>query len=199
MAERSKPKAKPKAKAKGNGNGKAGKVVSLADARTSKRHGKKDHNGGPPLLGGDVTDEIYQRHLRTIQSKRGAFEKARDAAKQANGEYRSALKAAKADGVDTEAVLLAHTLEKRDSVDVARLYHNAGRVLRLRESPLHTQLNLFSDVALPAPENPVLAGEAAGKRGERADANPHTPGSEPFVQWEEARARGAQAAEDSFR
>jgi len=180
MAERAKSKGRRR-----NGNGQSTLPLSGKKKRSSR--GVGDNSGG------DVPTEVYERHLGVISTRRNAMQRAQETAKQRTGEYRSALRAAKEDGCNTDAMLLAHKLDKMDPIEVALLYRDTGRVLRLDESKLATQLNLFADVAAPAPENPVLAGEAAGKRGDPRESNPHLPGSNDYVLYDSAWQQGQES------
>lgn len=175
MAERAKGEKK-------NGAGKAAK--SLRKALRAPKPGEAGHNSGV------VPDEVYDRHLKKIDLTAKALDKAKEVYDQARGVHRSAFKAAKDDGVNIDAVRLARKLDKLDLGVVATDYSDTGRVLRLMKSPLAEQLNLFADVAPPAPVNPVLAGEHAGKNNAPSDENPYSPGSEPFQMWHDGWLRG---------
>lgn len=179
MAERSPRKSKPKTKAK---------AKKKAAAETNGATAPIGHNSGV-----DVPDEVYQRHILSLQTKRTAMDKANDVYKKRKGEYGSACRLAEDDGVQVDSIHLARNLDKQDRIEVARLYQNTGRVLRLMDSPLATQLDMFTDVTVPPPENPVIAGEAAGKRGDDRDINPHVPGSEAYVLFDNAWMRGQSA------
>ncbi len=182
MAERG----KARQKAKYGGVKRRGRSSTARGNGAAKA--RRLHNSG-----GELPDEVYERHLRSIDSKWRARQKAHAEFKQKDGEYRAAKKLAKDDGCNIGAIDLARDLDKRDQADVALLYRDTGRVLRLMESNLATQLELFAGIDLPDPESPVLAGEAAGKRGDPRDNNPHRPGTDEYEQYDVAWQKGQEA------
>jgi hypothetical protein len=151
-----------------------------------QRKSKAPKPGKPGHNSGEVPVEVYERHLDLIDTKRVAYEKAAAEAKQKKGELASAFKAAKGDGCNIDAIKAAHALTKRDLTDVVQDHHDIGRVLRILGSPLGTQFKLFADGDLPKPVSAVLAGQQAGKQGAPRDGNPHPPGSDEFVQYDNA-------------
>lgn len=151
---------------------------SKRKALKAPKPGKAGHNSG------SVPDEVYERHLDKIETTSKAMDKAKEAYDQAKGVHQAAFKAAKGDGVNTDAVRLARSLHKRDHGVVAQDFADTGRVLRLINSPLGTQFGLFADVELPKPVSAVLQGQHAGKNGEDRQNNPFPPNTDEFVQWD---------------
>lgn len=187
MAERGKSSRKiTKGKSKANGKGKPAKVKAA-------KHGKRGHNGGPPLTNGDVPDEIRRRHRGLIDAARVRMKKAEEPFKQAKGEYRAAIKLARDEGCNTDAMLLAYNLDQQDPLTVAQLYRDTGIELAKTKNSSLGQLNLFGAIDLPPLENPTLAGESAGRKGDPREDNPHTPGSEAYVDYDNAWQKGQAA------
>lgn len=167
----------------------------MAERASGKRKnkGKNKASGSKPGAGhnsGAVPDEVYRRWLPKVEIAKKALDKATDARRQKNGEYRAILKAAKDDGCNVEAIVRARDLHDQDHTIVVVDYYDIGRVLRIIKSPLVTQLELFADQDLPAPANARLAGYHAGKNGEGADNNPYQAGTDEHVQWREGCCEG---------
>lgn len=170
-----------RARAPKNGDDTTGEIEKLA-------RGKKKAAKAKPGPGhnGEVPDEVIDRHLEAVNIKRVAMDKAKLEHDQKKGEFRAALKLAKEDGVNIDALRWSHDLSKQDSAEVLQLVHDTGRMLKRMNVPLGTQFGLFSDVEAPKLVNPVLAGQASGKAGAPRTENPHAPGSDDFQLWDDA-------------
>lgn len=146
-----------------------------------------------------VPDETIVRAIDTLRTKKRAMKKVQEELDQLKGVYRSARKKAKSDGLNLDAFDLIEALENQDQGTVLVNHADAGRYLRLTESPLATQMELFQNLEAPAPKVDVaLQGQQAGKEGAPADANPHTPGSDDFVIWHDNHKIGVKQAEAGF-
>lgn len=159
------------------------------NAAPKSRRGKVGHNSG------GIPDETYSTFLDRIDRTRKAMDTAKVAYDQAKGVHQSAFTAAKEAGCDTDAIRLAHKLDKQDAGQVQILYANVARVLDITDSPLGTeQLNLFGLIAPPKPaeEKPSVRGLKAGEAGVDRSHNPHTPGSEAFEEYDSAWVKGQQ-------
>lgn len=185
MANRAKPRAKAKAA--------KGKVKGAAIATLPKgARGKKGHNSRVAGL----SDDDVKVHLGKLDRLYSNWEKDADVAKQTLGVYRSALKAAKKSGIDTDAYVGARDKNRADHGKVITQAANEGRYLRVMNSPLATQMMLFQNLEEPGPAVDVaLQGQMAGKAAEPSDNNPYTPGSDDWAIWDENHKLGvAQAA-----
>jgi hypothetical protein len=178
MAEKAKPRLKPRA---------AKQRAAAREASLSP-----GHNGGVP-------DEVYLNYLPKIAGAAVQLEKAKKIYDQRKGELRQLYGAAKDDGCNIDAIKRARDLHDQDLATVAMDYADTGRVLRLMQSPLATQLDLFADVERPAFVNAFVAGQRAGLQAVDAEENPHTPGTEEFVQWAEGWADGQNTNAERFK
>lgn len=112
---------------------------------------------------------------------------------QAQGRYRSAVKRAKASGVDQAALIQAMSLVKQDTSAVELHFRNVGRYLAWLESPIGTQGALFgvSDDQRPTEQAAgehrewaaSEAGYEAGKAGSDIAENPFPAGSPHASKW----------------
>lgn len=156
----------------------------IEKAARGKRKAAKAKPG--PGHNGEVPDEVIDRHIEAVNIKRLTMDKAKAELDQKKGEFRAALKLAKEDGVNIDALRWAHDLSKQDSAEVLQRVHDTGRILKRMNVPLGYQFGLFGEVEAPKMTNPVLAGQAAGKSGAPRTENPHPPGSDDFQLWDDA-------------
>jgi hypothetical protein len=168
MAERARAQKKSKAPKGKNGTAKAG------------------HNSG------EVADEIILRWNSKIEVAANAAQRAKDAHDSAKGRLQSIYKAAKDDGVDIDALKEVRKMDKGDHAEVELRYRNTGRYLRVLESKLAVQFELFPEVKQSAAVGAWLAGSRAGKAGEPVENNPHTVGSAPFEEYDQGWRHGQQ-------
>jgi uncharacterized protein (UPF0335 family) len=136
--------------------------------------------------------------MRKIEDAQAAVERAAKPLKSRKSELSNIYKAAKAEGVDTDAIVEAFGLDKQDHLDVATKYANTGRVLRLMKSSLAVQMDLFRGTDLPVAVTAAIAGRRAGAEG-RPNENPHDPGSDAFVAYEDEYTRAQAALQDELR
>jgi uncharacterized protein (UPF0335 family) len=153
--------------------------------KKSNGRAKKGHNSGVP-------QEVERRWLAKIQDGQAAVERAAKPLKSRKGELSSIYKAAKSEGVDIDAAKKALKLNKLDHLDVALEYSNVGRYLRMLDSPLGIQMELFKATDLPVAVQAAVEGKRAGLAGHSIDINPHTPGTEPFVAFVDAWHKGQE-------
>lgn len=193
--------ARASAKSKNARKGKVpsrGKVATLPPQSTRAKNAAKGNGGKRGKVGhnsGGISDEVYQTFLDRIDRTRLAMDKSKELYDQAKGVHQSAFKAAKEAGCDTDAIRLAHKLNKQDAGQVQILYANVSRILDITESPLGTeQLNLFGSIAPPKPaeEKPSVRGLKAGEAGVDRRQNPYTPGSEEFAEYDSAWVKGQE-------
>jgi uncharacterized protein (UPF0335 family) len=165
---------------------------------------RRSRNGAGPIghnqkhVSGVVSDESYQRWMKKIEQAQAAVERAAAPLKSRKGELSAIYKAAKADGVDCDAIREAFQLDKLDHLDVATKYANTGRVLKLMHSPLAEQMELFRISELPIVVTAAIAGRRAGSLG-HTNSNPHTPGSEAFAAYDNEYTRAQEALAEQFR
>jgi hypothetical protein len=143
-------------------------------------------------MAGTVPDATYKLHLEKIGALRGDMKRAQDALNAARGSYRAALKVAKQDGCNPDAIAAAFAERDKDQVERKMYFRDFGRALRLLGVPLGTQLNLFDGDATVAaiegdgPTTPEMAeqrGRIDCKAGVPNDANPFEPGTEQHQRW----------------
>lgn len=147
-----------------------------------------------------VPDEVIARHLKAIKSKLKAMEPILEELNEARGVYRNARKLAKKEGVNLDSLDIILRLENIDQGKVLVDHADAGRYLRILESPLATQLELFQNLQVVAPEvDARLQGRQAGGNAEPAENNPFTPGTEQFQHWAEGWAEGQNDNAESFK
>ena len=179
MAERA--KSKPKGAAKG-------KVSSRGTVATLPKKGKKagvGHNSGLHA----VPDETIRTNLMALKAKKKALDKVvadyKEDLDAARGVYRSARKLAKKEGVNLKGFDIMIALETEDMGHVQVNYADVARYQKLTDSPL-LQLDMFSGMLQPEPKVDVaLQGQQAGKEGVDRGDNPHKPGSDDYLIWEE--------------
>jgi ribosome modulation factor len=190
MAERA--KAKKKAAAKKKTPMKADKKL---DAKGPRKARKGDNSGAVHA----VPDEVIGRHLKLIKAKLKAMEPILEDLNEARGVYRNARKLAKKEGVNLDAVDIILKLENLDQGKVLVDHADAGRYLMIMDSPLATQLDLFQNLQVQAPEvDARLQGRQAGGNAEDAENNPFTPGTEQFQAWAEGWAEGQNDNAEKF-
>lgn len=159
---------------------------------------KKKKANGVGHNSGEVPTEVYQRWLTKIVAQRNVVERVQKQLKSRKGELSSLYAAAKGDGVDIDAVKEALALDKEDRLEVILRFANTKRVLKLLENPLAVQLSLGLD-ELPDAIKAGLRGRADGKAGVAIDSNPHAPGSEEFVAYEQAWHSGQAETRETLR
>src|SRR3954451_12085083 len=142
----------------------------------------------------NVQPAVFLDHYRLIRD-------AKDAHADTGMALVRAKKAAKAAGVDLDALKLLESLSKLDADEAAVQLRHVQRYARWAELPIGTQLNLLDGEETP--EGPSqedqqkqrdwAAGEAgllAGKSGRIRLDNNHPAGSSEYVAWDKAWLRG---------
>jgi hypothetical protein len=129
----------------------------------------------------NVSDGTLQKHIKFVTA-------ARELLDTANSDYRTALKAAKSDGINQKQLLAALQSKKRD-IDAVRLdLRDYVRYLGLCSMAM-TQQDLFGNADRNSPPA-GQAGLSAGKAGRDRQDNPHTLGTEPQVAWDKGWIKG---------
>lgn len=148
--------------------------------RKANGHGKAGHNSG------EVPSEVIDRWWAKVVTAQAAVERAAKPLKSRKGELSAIYKAAKADGVDVEALKDAIKAHDGDHLEVVERYANTGKYLRAHQSPLGVQMNLFPLDPIPEVSRAAIAGKRQGLRGGSIDENPYPAGSEAFVAYADA-------------
>lgn len=181
--------------AKGRRQGKARAARAAKPAKQSKP-AQQDHeqaDEAPPLALSNVSDMTIRKHCRSAAAKKAALD-------AANGEYRSALKAAKADGVNPADVSWYIATKKRDADDVNAELRRRARVAETMDMGIELQSSLFPEPKTPragaaharkmtaGPPAHVTArartlGRAAGAGGVSKEACPYPGGSAEAGAW----------------
>jgi len=119
----------------------------------------------------NVPDEVLERHLDTVRNARAAHREARDAAAEANGVYRAALKAAKRDGIPVDAMTDAVKLMEGDALELKARSQMVRRILVVAKSPLAhlyaTQPDLFDEADRARSAHATGSGDQAWTEGRR--------------------------------
>lgn len=151
-------------------------------ARTAKPKIAGANTAPPARPKSNVTDETITKHVNACSQKKNALE-------SAQGEYRAALKSAKAEGVSTSAIVWFLGARKRDVEDIDRETVERTRIAKVMGLPIGTQLGIFSHgvSAATAVENELFDAEQQGKYaykvGVGMNDNPCPPSSPDFDAW----------------
>jgi hypothetical protein len=154
----------------------------MAERAKRKANGraKLGHNSG------EVPSEVVDRWWEKIVVGQAAVERATKPLKSRKGELSAIYKAAKADGIDVDALCDAIKADADDHLEVVTRYANTGKYLRAHRSPLGVQMNLFPLDPIPEASRAAIAGKRSGLRGGSIDENPYPAGSESHVAYVEA-------------
>lgn len=176
-------------------------------AAAQEANAKTGHNGGEPL------DEVIKRNADAIEVALIEIDTAMRTVQTARAGLAAAQKTAKTDLGSKEwvdsvvaAVKLKRQAAKGGASSIVSEHRQMGRVLRLLDTPLGSQYNLF---AMPDAEeikaDPVkseaeatTAGEAAGRAGAPIDHCPHTPGTALAFGWRNGWQVGVDAATEAL-
>jgi hypothetical protein len=174
--------------------------ASAPKKRKPKTANGKGHNSRAGLPdGGGPPDEVYLRWLAKIDTADRVYDKAAEAAKKLKSQLSNVYAGAKEDGCDVDAIKKARREHARAVADVAAEYSNVGRILRLMQSPLATQLELFKTPDWPEPVNANLAGYRVGRAGGSVDECPFELGTETFASWRTGHELGQEENRESLR
>jgi hypothetical protein len=167
--------------------------------KQKRRSGKANGRGkGDNSLGLEAQDETYLLWLPKIEVAQARYDKAAEAARTAKSELGQVYKGAEADGCHRDGIKEAFRLMKLDTYTVSLQAQATGRVLRLKQSPHHEQLQLFASVQ-PPPVNPFLAGQQTGREAGDINECPHQPGSADFQLWHDGYASGQEMNFEQLR
>jgi predicted DNA-binding ribbon-helix-helix protein/ribosome modulation factor len=145
----------------------------------------------------NVSDSTLQKHIRAISSLKTTLD-------SAQGEYRSALKAAKAEGVKTAMLIAALAAKRRDADDVTSDLRDYVRYLALLNMPVH-QMDLFASAGAEFEEIEPAAddehrqwqahedGVEAGARGNDQRTNPFEAGTFSHQAWMDGWMKGQES------
>jgi len=145
----------------------------------------------------NVPDEVYIRNWDSITEAALAVAVIEKDLKQAKGVMQSRYATAKADGCNIEAIKVLRKMEK---IDIDELDHDLKTVARIAGivgSPI-AETSLMALLGEVDKVNYYTQGFTAGKAGDNADTNPHTPGSEPFEKWAKGWRDGQAKLGDEF-
>lgn len=145
--------------------------------------------------------EVFDKHMALLRPLQKTLRETTDARRTANSAWRTALKAAKKEGIDTDALTAALAYQAADPEDVTKKFTNINRYLVWLGAAVGTQLGLFGPgltVASAAEaeqfdKQPISTeasvreartkGFDAGSDGKNLSDNPHEDGSPEFLAW----------------
>lgn len=192
MAERARA---PKDSANGTGDPAKDEIEKLAKGRGKATKPGPGHNSKEP------PDETIQTCASHIEAALIEIDEAAKVMASARGKLSAARKLTKkdcgskawADSIES-AIKLKRAASKGGTGEIVTEHRQMGRVLRLLDSPLGTQFNLFTVADEPeasgAKNGPSpgmdaeLQGQHAWANNEPISNNPFQPGTEEFVAWE---------------
>ena len=158
----------------------------------------------------NVLDNTINKHIRLLTALKEEADQLAADATSAKGKYRAGLKAAKADGLNTEMLVKAMNDKKREQEDVTADLKSYVRYLALVNMPV-TQMDLFgtgaasAGGAAPPPGMTdqehheweiIEAGKKAGREGDLATNCPHVFGSEDAQLWRRGWDQGTRETAD---
>ena len=165
--------------------------LSSAAAAANERKAKAERKSNVP-------DEVYIRYWDAITVADAAVRELEKRLKQAKGVRSSCYSTAKSDGCNIEAMKILRKMERIDIDELDTDMKMVARIAGLVESPIAETclMKLVEDVDKV---NYYTQGFTAGKAGDAAETNPHTPGTEPFEKWAKGWVDGqAKLAQDAF-
>lgn len=175
------------------------RLAAAAAEENAKRAG---HNGGEPL------DEVIRRNANAIEVCLIEIDTALRVVQKARADLGAARKTAKTDMGSKEwvdavvsSVKLKRQAAKGGASSIVSEHRMMGRVLRLLDTPLGVQYNLFAmPTEAEVKADPVkleaeatMAGEAAGRSGQPVDNCPHNPGTPEAFGWRNGWQVGVDA------
>lgn len=176
-------------------------------AAAQAANAKPGHNTGEP------PDEVIQRNANAIEVALIEIDTAMRVVQKARADLGAVLKTAKTDMGSKEwvtstvaAVKLKRQAAKGGTSGIVSEHRQMGRVLRLLDTPLGVQFNLFAmptvdEIAADPKKSEAeatMAGEAAGRAGEPIDNCPHTPGTPEAFGWRNGHQVGVDAVTDAL-
>lgn len=183
------------AKSKKGTSKKGGKVKSKGTVATlpkQSRAGKPGvgHNSGAK---GGMTDSEKKVEINRLNRLYADWQKELETAKQSKGVYDAARKAAKKKGLNIDAYTDARDMHKDDHGHVQQHFADVGDILRIMESPLATQLDMFQGIEVPErpDDRPAgVRGLEAGRAGNDRQENPYPANSDEYTEYDNAWLEG---------
>lgn len=176
-------------------------------AAAAEANAKAGHNSGEP------PDEVIKRNADAIEVALIEIDTAMRVVQKARADLGAVLKTAKTDMGSKEwatevmeSVKLKRAAAKGGAGSIVSSHRMKGRILRLLDTPLGVQFNLFAMPTVDeikadpakAEAEATLAGEKAGRSGEPMDNCPHTPGTPEAFGWRNGWQRGFDAAAEAL-
>lgn len=157
-------------------------AVAEVEAGSDKARRKQARRIGEP------DDRTISIHIDTITRAQKKHQLSHAETKRLNSIVRNAYKAAKAQGIDVDALKSAFEKAKRPAGEVIAEERNVGRYLRVMEVPLGRQYQFAFDQpdapeAKAAEVDAGAAGEHAFRNGEPPSNNPHVAGTAQHADW----------------
>jgi hypothetical protein len=178
----------------------AAKAAAAKEAEQDTAKTKGD-NGGPIL-----DEHAWRRAANELVAEQMEIDALMEKVAEVRGRISSIKKVAEKCGADWDVIKLYAKYDKRvrqgEAGAVVTEQRRLSALMRLMESPLHTQFGLFPDEPVVDPSSLAAAkpgfdaelqGQHAYRNSEPEDNNPFPPGSDQHVDWQRGW-RNAQAA-----
>ena len=170
-----------------------------AAATEAAADAKKGDNGGPIL-----DEPAWRRAANELVAEQIELDRLGEEVAEVRGRISSIRKVAKSCGVDWDVIRVFAKFQKRirqgELGAVVTEQRRLGALMRLMDSPLHTQFSLFPEEHHEAPaaaERPAMDAELQGQHaygnGETLLNNPFQQGSDEYFNWSQGW-RAAQTA-----
>lgn len=153
----------------------------VADAEAKNRKSEKK-----------IPRSLIEHHVKQIVTAQAVCDQAKANAASKRKILTNKFKAAAIDGIDVDALKDAFKIAAKPMPEVITHQRHVGEYLPLIEGPsseLGHQWSMFDSPAVDV----KAQGEHAGRNGEHRDTNPHKPGTEARVLWDEGHAIGQSA------
>jgi hypothetical protein len=141
----------------------------------------------------NVPPDVFIRHYQEIRDTKHAHHDTGMAVARAK-------KAAKADGIDLDALRLLEKLADLDTDEAELQLRHLRQYAAWIELPIGSQLNFFGEATTANPKAAEFrewsaggVGFDAGKAGHTRDTNPHKAGSAEHVAWDKSWSNGNKA------
>lgn len=153
---------------------------------------KPDEDGeAQAFSGSNVTDEVSRDYYKKALKTKQEVERTAEIAKAAIAEHRLVLKAAKAAGVDQEAITYALKVRHLDKDILIQAERSKARMLALSGVWPSIQEDFFNILTPPADLHNETTidmaydnGHQCGIKGENRSINPHHQGTEKWDAWD---------------
>jgi hypothetical protein len=167
----------------------------LATKRNRKANGAAAE---PPINDGLPPAETFQIHLLKIRPAVGKLKRLLEGVRRQREVVSDLYERADNDGCNRKGFKAALAMLDKPTDEIAIEQRTMGRILKLIEHPLVVEHGLFPDLPFALKPTPFAAGLKVGRAG-TLDPNPHIPGTEDFVEWQEGQAAGQRGNVESFR